>query len=68
MELNEITELMANPEKLIEPNQIVLLVQHISEFLNHYEMEVDDLQMAYGQRWAAIKYAPMRCTNIYIKK
>lgn len=60
MELKEITDLMASPEKLIEPNQIVLLVQHISEFITHYEMEVDDLEMAYGLRWAEVKYAPTK--------
>ena len=59
MELQEVLDLMKQPEKLVDPNQIVVVVQHISEFITHYELEYYELKLKFSMRWEAVKYAPL---------
>ncbi len=56
MELPEILAKMAEPEKLVEPNEMVLLNQYISGFITDYELQYDEAKLAYSYRWEAIKY------------
>jgi hypothetical protein len=56
MELNEILAKMAEPEKLIEPNDIALLSQHITGFITDYELAYDEAKLAYSFRWEEVKY------------
>lgn len=58
MELPEILAKMAEPEKLVDPNEMVLLNQYISGFITDYDLKYDEAKMAYSFRWEAVKYEP----------
>lgn len=58
MELNEIVEKMVQFEKLVDPQEMVVIASKISEFITHYELEYDDANVAYSMRWEAVKYSP----------
>lgn len=58
MELSEILEKMKEPEKLLEPGEMVNISQHISQFITDYELQYDEAKIAYSFRWEEIKYAP----------
>lgn len=56
MELNEILDKMKEPEKLIEPNEMVILGQHIGGFITDYELKYDEAKMEYSFKWEKVKY------------
>ena len=60
MELSEVLKRMAEFDSLVEPQEMVMLAGHISDFITHYEMEYDDAKLAYSLRWEEIKYEPVK--------
>lgn len=56
MELPEILERMSNPEGLIDPNDIVILNGHIGGFITDYELQYDEVKMAFSFKWEEVKY------------
>lgn len=56
MELNEILELMKEPEKLTEPNEMVLVASHIGGFITDYELQYDEAKIEFSFKWEKVKY------------
>lgn len=56
MELTDILQMMKEPEKLIDPNDIVLINQHIAGFITDYELQYDEAKIAYSFKWESVKY------------
>lgn len=56
MELKEILAKMSEPEKLIEPNEMVILNGYIGQFITDYELQHDEAKIAYSFKWEKVKY------------
>lgn len=59
MQLDEILEKMVNFEGLVEPQEMVILSSHISQFLNDYEMRYDEAKIRFSLEWERTKYEPV---------
>lgn len=56
MDLDKILAKMAEPEKLIEPNEIAMLSQYITGFITDYELAYDEAKIKYSFKWEEIKF------------
>jgi len=56
MELNQVLEKMIDFEKLVEPQEMVILSGHIGGFITDYEMQYDEAKLAFSLRWEEVKY------------
>lgn len=56
MTLDEIVQKMVDFEKLVEPQEMVILSGHISGFITDYELAYDDAKLAYSFAWEKMKY------------
>lgn len=56
MDLEEIVQKMVEFEKLVEPQEMVILSGHISGFLTDYELAYDEAKLAFSFAWEKMKY------------
>lgn len=56
MEISEILAKMAEPEKLIDPNEMSLISSYISGFITDYTLQYDEAKLEYSFTWEATKY------------
>lgn len=56
MDLDEIVQKMVEFEKLVEPQEMVILSGHISGFLTDYELAYDEAKLAFSFAWEKMKY------------
>ncbi len=56
MELSEILAKMKEPEKLVEPGEMMILVEYISGFITDYTLQYDEMKLAYSFKWEQVKY------------
>lgn len=55
MELPKIIEMMASPEKLQDPNEIVLVNQYVSGFMDHFKQEIYEQNIRVSEEWQVIR-------------
>jgi hypothetical protein len=55
MELNKLLEFMVNPEKLINPNEIVAVAQELSERISAQQEEIYEREQRVTQEWLKLR-------------
>lgn len=55
MELYEILDLMSKPEDLQDPNQIVIVSEYVSGFIDDYENRIYEQKIRVSEEWMDVR-------------
>jgi hypothetical protein len=63
MTIEEITQEMVNPERVIEPQRMALIIDYISGWIIDKELEMFDWDVRVNEHWGEMRVKYPECTN-----